>query len=244
MPLPPRPDRAGHVGAVVVARPVVDGGVVGVEVPAVDVVDVAVPVVVDAVGGLAGVRPDVGRQVWVADLDALVDDAHVDVRVAGVAGVPGLAGPAPERVGGRRAVAVHAPVPAPGVVGVVRDGRRVELVVRLDVGHAGTGPDLRDGLLDGLARRQLDDDGVPRQRRRALRTARLDGRHRGATLERPGARLEADDDVAPGVGCATGRRRRERCPRRSRSARRPSGCGAGRRPPGPGPRWPPRASSP
>ena len=51
-----RRDRAGDVGAVEVLVEVVDRVVVVAEVPAVDVVDVAVAVVVDAVG-LASRRP-------------------------------------------------------------------------------------------------------------------------------------------------------------------------------------------
>ena len=73
--LPDRADGAGRVGAVaVVVHRVV---VVGDEIPAADVVDVAVVVVIDA--GLAvqldGVDPDVVLQVIVVVVDARVDDA-------------------------------------------------------------------------------------------------------------------------------------------------------------------------
>src|SRR5262249_42153650 len=54
-----------------------------IEVPAVDVVDVAVSVVVDAVArDLAGVHPDVGSQVRVIDLHAGIDVGDDEVRVA------------------------------------------------------------------------------------------------------------------------------------------------------------------
>ena len=67
-----RADGAGHVRAV---RVVVEhvGGVVG-EVPTVDIVDIAVAVVVDAVTRrLAGVAPDVRREIGVVVVDAGVD---------------------------------------------------------------------------------------------------------------------------------------------------------------------------
>src|SRR5262249_24139846 len=115
-------DGAGDVRAVavVVERFVV----VRDEVPAVDVVDEAVAVVVDAVAGdLARVGPDVGGEVGVVVVDAGVDDRDddaaargdgvprlggVDVGVGDAAGLPGVV-QAPERavgvprvVGGQR----------------------------------------------------------------------------------------------------------------------------------------------
>ena len=69
------------MGAVVVV--VVRIGVVVDEVPSVEVVDVAVAVVVDAVAGnLAGVGPDVGLEVGMVEVDARVNDGHHDRRVA------------------------------------------------------------------------------------------------------------------------------------------------------------------
>ena len=68
---------------------VVRGGVALDEVPAVDVVDVAVVVVVDAVSGdLAGVCPDVVGKVGVVSVDAAVDDGDDD-RSAGPGEIPG-----------------------------------------------------------------------------------------------------------------------------------------------------------
>src|SRR5262249_15114969 len=83
-------DGAGHVRPVVV---VVHGVAVVVdEVVAVNVIDVAVAVVVDAVAGdLAGVGPDVGRQVGMVIVHAGVDGRHEDA--AGARGdVPRLGG--------------------------------------------------------------------------------------------------------------------------------------------------------
>ena len=62
--------------------------VVVAEVPAVDVVDVAVAVVVDAVGlataaRFAGVRPGAVGKVRVAEVDAVIDDRDDRRRVAG-----------------------------------------------------------------------------------------------------------------------------------------------------------------
>ena len=84
---------------------VVRVGVVVDEVPAVDVVDVAVAVVVDAVAGdLTGVGPDVGLQVGMVEVDTGVDYCHHDRRVAqrmrpGTGGIdPVGTGEAPEFV--------------------------------------------------------------------------------------------------------------------------------------------------
>src|SRR5690606_34440098 len=87
------PVHAGHAGAVVPARGGGagdvgaverrgDGAVVVVGVPPVDVVDVAVPVVVDAVAGdLGGVRPE--AEVGVAELEPVVDDGDGDAGAVG-----------------------------------------------------------------------------------------------------------------------------------------------------------------
>ena len=70
-------DGASDVGAVRVV--VVGVGVAIHEVVAADVIDVAVPVVVHTVAGdLAGVAPQVGDQVRVADVHARVDDGDHD----------------------------------------------------------------------------------------------------------------------------------------------------------------------
>jgi len=88
------------MGAVEVrGRAVVDARFVVEEVPAVDVVDVAVEVVVNPVArGLERVRPDVRLEVLVVDVDAGVDDADVDVPAADLVGVPCPSGAAAERV--------------------------------------------------------------------------------------------------------------------------------------------------
>ncbi len=146
-------DRAGHVGAMIVADAVVDGVVVRVEIPAADVVDVSVAVVVDAVScGIERIQPHVGREVRMVEVHAFVDDPHVDIARAGEARRPRLFGLATERIrradraGGKRlVVSIHAPEPAArGVVGVVADGCRCKPPVRLrgnDPGATGDGGD-------------------------------------------------------------------------------------------------------
>ena len=123
-------DGARHVCPVVVLDTVINGVVVVIEIPAVDVVDIAVVVVVDHVAGhLDRIHPDVQRQIGVGDLNALVDHPdHHGGRARHACG-PGCLGAATVLVGGaaraesRRAVgAVHAPQRTDGVVGVVRRG--------------------------------------------------------------------------------------------------------------------------
>ena len=69
------------MGAVVVV--IVRISVVVDEVPSMEVVDVAVGVVVDAVvGNFAGIGPDVGLEVGMVEVDARIDDGHHDRRIA------------------------------------------------------------------------------------------------------------------------------------------------------------------
>lgn len=70
-----RANHAGQVGPMVVIVHGVSG--VGQEVEAVDVIDVAVLVVVDAiVGDLARVRPHIALEVWVCVVNARINDTH------------------------------------------------------------------------------------------------------------------------------------------------------------------------
>jgi len=82
-------DDAGNVAAV--AIPVVDVAVIGSEVPAVDVIDEAVVVVVDVVAGcFARIGPQGAFEVFVDKVDATVDDGDDDLGSA-EGDVPGLA---------------------------------------------------------------------------------------------------------------------------------------------------------
>ena len=75
-----RRDGPGDVGAVAVEAGVMERRVVVAEIPAVDVVDEVVVVVVDAVAGdLARVGPGPAGQIGMAEVDAVVDDGHHDL---------------------------------------------------------------------------------------------------------------------------------------------------------------------
>jgi hypothetical protein len=75
--VPHRADDAGDVGAVAL---VVHGIRIAIgRVDSMAVVDVAVAVVIDSVGGALGrIAPDVGREVFVVVIDAGIDDGHDD----------------------------------------------------------------------------------------------------------------------------------------------------------------------
>ena len=81
-------DRARDVGPMSVLTVVVDAVVVVAEVPAVDVVDVAVAVIVDPVGfatvaQFAGVRPRAFGEVGMGEVDAIIDERDDRRRVTG-----------------------------------------------------------------------------------------------------------------------------------------------------------------
>jgi hypothetical protein len=148
-----RADGAGDVRAVVlvVGRHV---GLVGIggEVPAVDVVGVAVAVVILAVDRVEGVDPDVAGEVLVGVLDAGVDDADVDVGASGLAVVPGRIGLAAVAVDAgadaavREAhVAVDTPVVILSVVGVGSVEGRLVRVEPVRLGEPDGGVTLQRG---------------------------------------------------------------------------------------------------
>ena len=150
-------------------RAVVDGLVVIGEVPAAHVVDVAVDVVVDAIG-LDGRRalspgflPALAVEVGMVILVALVDDPDVH-RVARRSSRPPTPRPPDFRtaLAGRRGVAVHAPQRAVGVFRVVR--LRIVGVdpVRLGEGHVGVRLEAAGGLgpVDPVHFHQLDGGAV------------------------------------------------------------------------------------
>gem|GEM_PF-6438033 len=162
---------AGHVGAVVVVRPVVHGGIVVVEVPAVDVVHVAVAVVVDAVGGnLPRVDPDVVGKIGVGDLHPGVDDAHVHGRRPREPIGPGGGGIAAPLIRWARRRAVHAPESAGREVRVVRGGGRAQEVVLLHAHHIGVALQIGHGLIRRGARGQSHQLEARRAWREPLRT--------------------------------------------------------------------------
>ena len=104
-------DGAGHVGPMLIGASIKDTVVVGDEIPAVDVVDVTVAVVVDSIHRVVGIDPGVGDQIGMAEIHALVNDADADAGGSGVAGGPGpcgvAAGHSPEGPGGEQRVIAH-----------------------------------------------------------------------------------------------------------------------------------------
>jgi hypothetical protein len=143
------------------------------EVVAVDVVDEAVVVVINAVAGdLAGVDPDVGGEVGMGVIDAGVDDGHDDVAAAGGA-VPGLGC---VDVGVERAAALSGVVQAPQRAELRIVGDLVDLeAVAGNGGHdAGAGAIGGERGLDGDAARQLDLPQTGKQRERILEDGAVD----------------------------------------------------------------------
>ena len=153
-------DRARNMGAVVIRRASgIDVVAVAREVPAADIVDITVAVIVHAVGGVVRIDPDVGGQILVVEVDALVDHADNDVAATGVPGRPRFAGLRTELVGRAGRVAMHAVQRAVGVVRVVRNGRVGVGPVRLGVFH-------RRVVHQGLHRDRDADAGRQLQQRR------------------------------------------------------------------------------
>ena len=185
-------DGAGAVRAVVV---VVHGVVVVVrEVPAVDVVDEAVGVIVDAVAGdLARVRPGVGRQVGVRVVDAGVDDRDDHAGGTGE-DVPRLDGVdvGVHRAGGAAPVSLAGVVHAPELAEhrVVRGLVGVEDIVRLRVLDVGVGLEGRHRLHDGLVA------DLPVLGADEAEVLDLLARHQQCLLGRGDSRLELHDEFA------------------------------------------------
>ena len=210
-------DGARHMRTVRVDRriggPIENGGVVVEEVPPVDVVDVAVAVVVDTVSGnLSRIGPDVGGQIGMRGLNALVDHADHDVGRSGVASTPRLSSTA--AVGVRRGggISLHAPEGAVGERGVVGGGEGLDDVVRLGELHSRIGLERHHGVGDGLTSRELHDLTDRAGDRDATHLcdalARTGGRLGGGA----GAGLVGDDQSIRNVGLrydGWGRRRRD-----------------------------------
>ena len=209
-----RADGARHVGAV--ARAVHRVVVLVHEVPAVDVVDEAVAVVVDAVAGdLAGVPPHVGVEVGVAVVDARIDDGHDECRARDR--MPGLGR---IDVGILDAARLPRVVLAPELaeVGVIGDAlvlHRPHPVVRLGVLDVGVAPVCLDQPLHVLPRgdfepipvdpselprpEHLDAGPVPHRVHRIACAARLEAHEQlvGACVRLLGHRRALGRRVAP-----------------------------------------------
>ena len=58
---------------------------IGNEVPATDIIDVAITIVVDAISSnLAWIDPDVALEIWMVEIDSRVDHRHPVVRISSV----------------------------------------------------------------------------------------------------------------------------------------------------------------
>ncbi len=67
-----------HVRAVIVHRAIVDRVVIAREIPAVDVIDIPVAVVIDPVNRIIGIRPDIAREIFMGPHHAFIDDPDID----------------------------------------------------------------------------------------------------------------------------------------------------------------------
>jgi hypothetical protein len=206
----PGGDRAGDVRAVVVIIP---GVVVAIdEVPAADVVDLAVAIVVGLVAGdLTRVAPDVRRQVRVIPGHAAVDHGHHGRRTPLVA-VPRLrrvdvgVGRAHGAVDGLAGVVQAPQVAEMRVVG--RGRRGVIDPVGLGVANVGALLQLRDRVVDALA--ALDLHQLRARGQQVPLGAHLGGRPHRRALRRIDPGPEAHHDLA----------RHRRRPRRGRRMQR------------------------
>ena len=174
-------DGTGHVCAVVIVCGGIKNRVVIIgEVPAVNVVDKAIAVVVDTVDRVIGVGPDVVGNVWVRDLDTCVDNPDKDRFGARLSVIPGGFGidavgvGSSGRANGRWAVAAfHAPELTTCVVRIVADGRGCHVIVWFGKNNAGLTFVPGQSLLARYARRQFDQLHRPVAHVQALRSKNL-----------------------------------------------------------------------
>src|SRR2546428_2970400 len=174
-----------------------------------DVMDEAVPVIVDSVArDLVRVRPDIRRQVRVVVIGARVDDGHEDAAAPG-GDAPGALG---VDIGSGRAARLPGIV-KPVLLHVARIIRREadgDEVVRLDVLYVRIAAEALESLLRGDAGAETPVLGTGMEGPHALR------RHLGpgaGALRRAGVRPELDEDFPRNVGRVV-----ERLPRRPEGA--------------------------
>ena len=195
------------------------------EVPAAQVVDVAVQVVVDAVEGLVGVGPDVAVEVGVGDTRG-----RCRQRRPGSARIPGLQ--VPGAVGSHvDALAALDPehrltgvteAPLVGEPRVVGDRERLAEPVRLREQNLGVFLERVDPLRDRGPRRQLDLAQTGDELEAVVHHLLVLG-EQGAHIRPRDRGLEADQELAGNeVGLRGGGRRRR--PRREDCGRKGSRC--------------------
>ena len=190
-----------------VAVPVLRGRVLLDEVPAADVVDVAVAVVVEPVAGdLIRIAPGVRGEIGVRERDAGVDHRHGHARAGG--DVPGL-GRVDVRVGDARQpgdglTRVVEP-PELAEARVVRERVEAQTPIRLDIPH------VRVQLQRPAGGGPADTDDARADAAEALRGGAAGAAHRLVLSRRRHAAAEADDELDLVVSAGTpGRRRAER----------------------------------
>ena len=132
---------------------VVNGIVVVFEIPSVYVVDVAVAIVVNAIiGDFSWIHPNIGCQIRVHEIYALVNDANDDVARSGKALGPGFTCLTAILIGvGRCCVAVHTPKRTIRVVGVIRFAAFCQDVIWLNHPDIGVVAEQLQSPLDGLS---------------------------------------------------------------------------------------------
>ena len=179
-----RADDARHMRAVSVA--VLHVVVVLDEVPAVHVVDVAVVVAVDSDPlGFTGIRPDVGGEIGVGEVDPGVDDRHHHALRTG-GDIPRLRR---VDVGADQPVAADggvAEAPLRGEARVIRDRRGLEHEVGLERIDAGSAGRPREHVLSARTRGREREEAVAERGLAPGGRCRGEGRERGCLLRAGG----------------------------------------------------------
>ncbi len=83
------PDDAGYMGAVAILRAVVNRIVVFIKIPAANIINVAVSIIINSVSlYLEGIAPDIRSQIWVGKIHPCVNNSHINIPRSRVARFP------------------------------------------------------------------------------------------------------------------------------------------------------------
>ena len=190
-------DRPCNVGAVgIVPATVVDAVVVVGEVPAVNVVDVAVAVIVSTVCRIKGIRPNVRRKIGMGDINTFVDDADIDGRGADLTLCPRFVRTRTVWARGAAGWSAHPPETGVAVERIVRIYKRGDSVVGLNKSDAWLPPELLNRGGNACTRAERNDFGRTRS---SEERANVGGTDRCAHGRAPGVRqtrLKTHDDSA------------------------------------------------
>ena len=150
-------DGAGHMGAMVIGRAVINAAVVGDKIPTIAIIDVAIAIIIDAISAdFSWIGAHIADQIRVVDLKPFINDPHHHIGRTGEAPAPGLRGLGAKGIDRAGALAIEAPGGAVGHGGIVADGLGLNQPVFLHEADAGPLRQLLDGLLGALARRQIE----------------------------------------------------------------------------------------